>query len=188
MGDTLVVTPAAGRENDYAVTLEYRGVATTSPFGVTTPAGKPVTFTWSRFFPAANWHVTFVPWDSTTVPRTDAAAITRALAGTAVATLDTNRLDLTWYGPPRKTIPQERLLTGATATIDFGSSSQYILRTISDDAIRVYLDDKLVLDDWNPGESHVKEVPLSVTGPHRLRVEHLQIDGWYELRVDIVRQ
>ncbi len=188
VGDTLVVTPSAGRENDYALNLEYRGVATTSPFGVTTPAGRPVSFSWSRFVPSATWHVTFVPWDSTTTPRADAAAITRALAGTAVATLDTNRLDFTWYGPPKKTIPQARLLTGASATIDFGTGGSYVLRTISDDAIKVYLDDTLVLDDWTPGESHVKEVPLAVTGSHRLRVEHLQIDGWYELRVDIVRQ
>jgi len=188
VGDTLVVTPSTGRENDYAVTLEYRGKATTSPFGVMTPAGKPVAFSWSRFLPAVAWHVTFVAWDSTVVPRTDAAAITRALAGAAAATLDTNRLDFTWYGPPRKTIPQARLLTGATATIDFGTGGSFVLRTISDDAIKVYLDDKLVLEDWTPGESHVKEVPLSLTGPHRFRVEHLQIDGWYELRVDIVRR
>jgi PA14 domain len=103
-----------------------------------------------------------------------------------VAQLDTNRLDLTWYGPPRKAIPQTNVLTQATATMKL-APGRYLLRTIADDAIRVYIDDKLVLDDWTPGESHVKEVLFQATGEQHFRVEHLQLDGWYELRLDIER-
>jgi hypothetical protein len=67
------------------------------------------------------------------------------------------------------------------------SPGRYYLRTIAADAIRVYVDDQLVLDDWTPGESHAKEVAFQATGEHRFRVEHLQLDGWYELRLDIER-
>lgn len=186
MGDTLAVTPSAGRETDFGVELEYRGSAVVTAFGDVIRAGAPARFGWSRFVPAASWHVAFVPWDSTRTPRTDAAAITRALQGTPVAQLDTNRLDLTWYGPPRKAIPQTNVLTQATTTIKL-APGRYLLRTIADDAIRVYIDDTLVLDDWTPGESHVKEVPFQATGEHHFRVEHLQLDGWYELRLDIER-
>ena len=64
-----------------------------------------------------------------------------------------------------------------------------MVRTIADDAVRVYIDDRLVLDDWaTPGESRVREATFEGTGTHRIRVEHLQIEGWYELRVDIVRE
>jgi parallel beta-helix repeat protein len=187
VGDTLTVTPAAGRENDYRVELEYRGAAITTTFGEHVPAGRAVPFGWSRFEPASRWHVKFVAWDSTAAPFGSAAAITRALAAPALATLDTNRLDLTWYGPPRRTIPQARVLTQAIDTVHL-APGRYVLRTIADDAIRVYLDGRLILDDWVPGESHVKEVPFTATGTHQLRVEHLQVDGWYELRVDIGRQ
>jgi parallel beta-helix repeat protein len=186
MGDTLTVTPSAGHDADFAVELEYRGAAVVTSFGDVIPAGAAARFGWSRFVPAASWHVTFVPWDSTRTRRTDAAAITRALQGTAVAQLDTNRLDLTWYAPPRKVIPQSNVLTQATATMQL-APGHYLLRTIADDAIRVYIDDKLVLDDWTPGESHVKEVPFLATGERHFRVEHLQLDGWYELRLDIER-
>ncbi len=187
IGDTIVVTPAQGRENDLKVTLEYRGAAVTTSFGEHVAAGMPVRFGWSRFQPVGEWHVVFVPWDSTTAPLDDAAAITRALRGTPVATLDTNRLDLTWYGPPRKAIPQAEVLTGAMATMTLDAGT-YVLRTISDDAIKVYVDDHLILSDWVPGESHVKVVPFAVTaGTHRIRVEHLQKDGWYELRVEVGR-
>ncbi len=187
IGDTLTITPATGREDDFSVTLEYHGGAVTSPFGEHVAAGAPVRFSWSRFNPVGAWHVVFVPWDSTTAPLDDAAAITRALRGTPVATLDTNRLDLTWYGPPQKAIPQADVLTGATATMTLAAGT-YVLRTIADDAVKVYVDDRLILADWVPGESHVKEVPFTATaGTHRLRVEHLQKDGWYELRVDVAR-
>ncbi len=52
----------------------------------------------------------------------------------------------------------------------------------------VFVDGTPVLEDWNPGESHLKEATFTSNGePQRLRVVHLQRDGWYELRVDIER-
>lgn len=186
VGDTVTVTPTAGRENDFKVEMEYRGVAITSPFGEHALAGTPVRFEWHRFVPAATWHVTFHSFDSTKASRNDTAAVARAFQVAPVATLDTNRLDLTWYGPPKKIIPQANVLTEATATLSL-APGRYVLRSIADDAIRIYIDGKLVLDDWVPGESHAKEVSFQATGRHRFRVEHLQLDGWYELRLDIER-
>ena len=179
-------TPTAGRETDFSVALEYVGGAVTSSFGEQVAAGKPVRFEWSRFVPAATWHVAFHPFDSTKASRNDTTAVARAFQAAAVATLDTNRLDLTWYGPPKKIIPQANVLTEATATLSL-VPGRYVLRTIADDAIRIYIDGKLVLDDWVPGESHAKEVSFQASGEHRFRVEHLQLDGWYELRLDIER-
>lgn len=186
IGDTLVVVPAADRDTDYRVELEYHGVATTSPFGERIAAGAPVRFGWGRYLPAASWHVRFVAWDSVAAPRTDASAIARALAGAEVVAIDTTRLDLTWYAPPKQRIPRERLLTEATATVSL-AAGKYLLRTIADDAVKVYLDGTLLLEDWTPGESHAKAATFTATGTHTIRVVHLQVDGWYELRLDIER-
>lgn len=185
-GDTIAVTPVAGREGDFSVQLEYVGAATVTPFGERVPAGTAYRFGWTRFVPRAAWHLNFVPFDSTTTTRDNPAAITRALQQAPVATLDTSRLDLTWYAPPNKSIPQANVLTQATATLTL-APGRYVLRTIADDAVRVYVDDTLVLDDWKPGESHAKAATFTATGAHRFRVEHLQLDGWYELRLDIER-
>lgn len=186
VGDTLVVTPVLGHENDYRIELEYRGIATISAFGERLAAETPTRFGWSRSLPTAKWHLRFVPWDSVATPRTDDAAIARALGGAEVASIDTTRLDLTWYTPPKPVIPQARILTEATASVTL-SPGRYTVRTISDDAVKVYLDDTLLLSDWTPGESHLREASFTATGTHRLRVVHLQIDGWYELRLDIER-
>jgi hypothetical protein len=68
------------------------------------------------------------------------------------------------------------------------ATGRYRLRTIADDAIRVWIDGRLALDDWAPGESRVREVTVQLGGTHAIRVEHLQVDGWYELRVDVERE
>jgi parallel beta-helix repeat protein len=181
---SLVVTPAPGRAGNFGVELEYRGAAVVSRFGERGAQGAPVRFGWHRFVPTADWHLAFFRYDSATAPRNDPAAIARALRGAPLATLDTNRLDLSWYGPPRKAIPQANVLTVATAAITL-APGDYTLRTIADDAVRVYVDDRLVLDDWVPGESHAKAVVFHATGLHHFRVEQLQLDGWYELRLDL---
>lgn len=182
----IVLTPDRGREADFGVLLEYRGAAVTTAFGEQIRAGQPVRFGWHRFVPAGNWHLVFVPFDSTRTPRTSPAAMTRAFEAAPIASLDTNRLDLTWYAPPNRAIPQANVLTRATATLHL-APGRYRLRTIADDAVRVYIDGALVLDDWVPGESHVKEVTFQGGGEQHIRVEHLQLDGWYELRLDIER-
>ena len=187
-GDTIVVTPAPGREGDFALELEFRGGATVSPFGERAGVGAPVRFGWSRFLPATAWHVRFVALDSAAVPPASTAEAAAVLsAGAEAAAIDTIRLDLMWYRPPRPGIPQARVLTEATARIPL-APGRYRLRTIADDAVRVYVDGRLVLDDWTPGESHVKEATVQLSGEHAFRVEHLQLDGWYELRLDLERE
>jgi parallel beta-helix repeat protein len=186
MAQTIVVTPVPGREGDFDLELEYHGAAVVTPLGEPIAAGKAARFGWRRFAPAARWHLDFIPFDSTRTSHDDSAAVSQAFGRAPVASLDTNRLDLTWYAPPLKAIRQSNVLTRATASINL-APGRYLLRTIADDAVRVYVDDRLVLDDWTPGESHLKEVPFVATGTHRFRVEHLQLDGWYELRLDIDR-
>jgi hypothetical protein len=52
--------------------------------------------------------------------------------------------------------------------------------------IRVWVDDRLVSDNWTPHESTVDTAPIA-PGRHELRVEYYQVAGWTELRVEIVR-
>ncbi|HET8632975.1 MAG TPA: right-handed parallel beta-helix repeat-containing protein [Gemmatimonadales bacterium] len=186
MGDTITVIPAAGHETDFSLDLEYRGAATVSQFGERHRAGEPVRFGWQRFQPATTWHLTFIPTD-TSARNADTTQLRTLLARPPVAMLDTNDVDLMWARPPIKLVPAESILTVATATITL-PEGRYTLRTIADDAIRVWVDDRLVLDDWVPGDSHVMEVELPLAGTHTIRAVHLQLDGWYEMRVEIRRE
>jgi len=62
----------------------------------------------------------------------------------------------------------------------------YTLRVISNNALRLYVDDKLVIDASTLHESKVDYVAMP-EGQHNLRVEYNQTDGWIELRVEIIR-
>jgi nitrous oxidase accessory protein NosD len=183
VGDTLVVVPTKGREHDWSVQLEYVGARTVSPFGEVTPAGHPVRFGWQRFRPAATWRLDFARSDTTGAQPAILSPAPEAI-GNVVASRDTTLLDLTWYRSPAKEIPAERLVTRAEATMTLAPGT-YLLRTIADDAVRVWVDGRLVIDDWTPGESRVREATFTGGGTHRVVVMHWQKDGWYELRVDV---
>jgi hypothetical protein len=82
-------------------------------------------------------------------------------------------------------VPQEHFALDAKASITLAPGS-YTLRTISDDAVRVWVDGALLIDDWTPHESVVDNAPLE-GGRHEIKVQHYQVDGWTELRLDIMR-
>ena len=103
-----------------------------------------------------------------------------------MATLDTARLDLTWYRPPKAEIPQANVLTEAQGSVTL-APGRYRIRSISDDGVAVFLDDRVLIHDWAPGESRVHEAEFTAAGRHEIRVVHFQADGWYELRLDIER-
>ena len=63
---------------------------------------------------------------------------------------------------------------------------RFVLRTISDDGIRVWVDGKLVIDRFDVHESVVAEASID-GGRHTLRVEYFEFVSWAELRVEIVK-
>ena len=172
-GDTIVVTPAKSFENDWEITLEYRGSSIVSPRGVKLPEGAPYTFSYGRFDPIGMWNASFFALADSVAPRTP------------ITTLITPRLDYMWYRPTIQGVPQANFRIAATADVKLGPG-KYVLRTISDDGIRVWVDDNLVIDNWKPHESEINRADIA-SGPHKLRVEYYQLGGWTEVRVEVLR-
>jgi hypothetical protein len=82
-------------------------------------------------------------------------------------------------------VPRDRFAIEATGAVNL-AAGEYTLRTISDDAVRVWVDDVLAIDNWTPHESALDFAALR-GGNHNLRVQYYNVDGWYELRLEIVR-
>jgi len=163
VGDTILVTPES--RGDWSVTLVSGG----RRFGYT------------RFQPRIDWSVMFFTW-------TDSTNFFEKRLGDSLADVPpTPRLDYEWYRPPRgfRGLPQSKWSLRGTGSVTLPSGT-YSLRTISDDAIRVWIDGVLAIDNWTPHDSRVDYAPLS-PGKHDLRVDYRQVDGWVELRVDIIR-
>jgi parallel beta-helix repeat protein len=185
VGDTLVVSPAPDSTGDWAVTLEFQGQATLSPSGVAGTTGAGYRFEYRRFEPATTWQARIVAWSDSTDPRTRPEAFAALLAGEPAFRISLPRLDVEWYRPAVAGIPQERWALEATTGVTLPTQPM-LLRAISDDGIRVWVDGILVIDHWTAHESAVDEVPLP-PGKHELRAQYYQADGWTELRVEIVR-
>ena len=185
IGDTIAVSPRADSLGDWELTLEYTGTATTSPRGIVLPARAPYRFSYQRFEPPIAWTTRFFKWsDSTGDPRKAPDAMTVLTRGAPILTSQLSRLD---YEGSRAlpNLPSENFALEATGAVDL-APGEYTLRTLSDDGVRVWVDGVLVIDDWKPHETALDFAPLA-GGHHDLRVQYYQGDGWYELRVDIVR-
>ena len=188
-GESFIVRPAAGAVEDWDIALEYRGRATRSPRGMARPAGAGYVFTYARFDPRARWDVKVYAWTDSTHPVTRPAAFDSLLAGqrdSASLTLTTPRMDYMWYRPRITGWPAEKYGVSASTEVTLPAGN-YSLRTISDDGIRVWVDDALVVDDWAVHESEVREVPIA-PGKHRIRVNYFQDGGWAELRTEILKK
>ena len=139
----------------------------------------------TEFAPPIAWEAKFFVWSDSTDPRSRPDAFRALLGTTPILTRQESRLDYEWYGPAIKALPLEHWALDAKGAVDLGPGT-YSIRTISDDAIRVWMDGKLVIDDWTPHESVVDHAVIT-GGHHTLEVQYYQVDGWTELRLEIVR-
>ena len=173
IGDTVEVTPL-GPGEDWRLELVASG-----------PEGERA-FTYERFEPPQRWTARAVAWDSLDDPRGADELSAALLARTSVFDGQLDRLDWMWFRPQVPGIPLERWALRAESVVTLPPGA-FTLRTISDDAIRVWVDDRLLIDRWVPHESAVDEVPLE-GGTHRVRVDYLQMDGWVEFRLEFARR
>jgi parallel beta-helix repeat protein len=183
-GDTIRVTPKPDSAGLWEVVMEYRGAATTSPRGIRSAAGTPVRFGYSRYEPSIAWQVNAWAWPDSLDPRRD-GNWQRLTRGTRLFERRWPRLDIMWYRPTIRELPQARFALEASGAVML-PEGEYTLRTISDDGIRVWVDGKLVIDNWDLHGSEIDYAPLT-GGRHELRVQYFQIEGWAELRLDILR-
>ena len=107
------------------------------------------------------------------------------MRGTPVLTRALPRLDWMWFRPTIPGVPQARVAVDATSRVVL-PAGQHTLRTLSDDAIRVWVDGTLVIDHWAPHET-MPDYATIAGGSHEVRVLYVQVEGWSELRLDFLR-
>ncbi len=184
-GDTIDVTPKRDSMGDWEVKLEFTGSSVVSDKGRRFNAGAPFVFSYQRFEPTIAWMAAFYTWaDSTGDPRKNPNALELLSRSPPILSVRVPRLDFEGY-PALPNLPRENFALEATGWVDL-APGEYTLRTISDDAIRVWIDGVLAIDNWKPHESALDFAPLRGER-HNIRVQYYQSDGWYELRVEIIR-
>jgi hypothetical protein len=110
-----------------------------------------------------------------------------------VKTEKVNRIDYAWWGGIKGSDQQKY---GQFITVGEGSAEfkpgEYELGLTWDDAVRLYIDEKLVINEWIPSkysfdESPHKKIKIKLAGVHRFRIEHLELGGFATLSLKIKR-
>jgi hypothetical protein len=101
------------------------------------------------------------------------------LAGPAL--VQTNALiDFSWGdGSPGKGVPADNFSVRWTGSIRFPKDGKYTFYTVSDDGIRLWMDDRLIIDNWTDhGETENQgQIELCGRKPHPVRLEYYEKTG-----------
>lgn len=179
------VRVAPGKATDLLLDFEYRGGAVTTPFGERIAAGKPVRFQYRRFFTPIDWTVKWFAYDKATQePRTMLSAFEKLLQGEPIRTEKTDALNYAWGGSPGQGVPADYFATLAVGTFEL-PEGEYVLNVTSDDGVRVWIDDKQVIDNWTYHGPTLDTATVKLGGKHTIRVEHFEIDGYSTLKVEL---
>jgi parallel beta-helix repeat protein len=189
---TITAKKMQSERMDINIQLEYIGEEIKTPFGEIIPKGKPYHFSFKKFFQPIDWTVNWFSLDTSIYnPIKTGEIFPPNVKMRPVKTEKVQRLDYAWWGGIKTDegqIPQ--FITIAEGAGNF-NKGDYELGITWDDAVRVYVDNKLVVDEWNPSkytfdESPHKKIKLNlVDGVHNFRVEHIELGGFATLALKI---
>ena len=175
-----------GRGRDLQVALEYVGGEVVMPRGAVIQAGAPVAFSYRAFDPAIDWDVKYWSFDAASDPVAAPEAFAARLRGVPVKTENVPHLDYLSSGAIAPGVPSDRVALRAEGDVRLPTGS-FELTVISDDGVRVWIDDRLAVDRWSVHESAIDRAAVA-GGPHHLRVEYFEMTGWAELELRFTRK
>jgi len=178
-------------KQEIEIIAEYVGESFTDAFGNKVSANKRYRFSFKKFFQPIDFSVSWYAFDSTTNPlKTD--YLERIKTQRPFKTESVNKLDFAWWGGVKSGEEQyKQFLTIAEGTAEI-SPGNYEIGITWDDAVRVYVDGKLLVDEWNPSkytfdESPNRKVKLKLGGTHVFRVEHVEFGGFATLQLKLIK-
>jgi beta-N-acetylglucosaminidase/Zn-finger nucleic acid-binding protein/SH3-like domain-containing protein/ribosomal protein L31E len=99
----------------------------------------------------------------------------KALQGTPVIMSGINELKFNWgNGSPHYTIPNDNFSARFTKKVNITDPGFYTFDVAADDGVKVWLDDKLIMDIWKDGINKASHVVNLAQGEHTIRVEYYE--------------
>lgn len=177
---------------DMLIELEYKGEGITTPFGEARAANQPYRFRFRKFFQPIAWDVLFFSLDTAFHnPLTTGQLFAPTVRMAPVKEEKVDRLDYAWWGGLPADRVYKQFMTVASGKAEL-LPGEYELSVTWDDAVRVYVDNKMVIDEWRPAklsfdESPNRKIRLKLGGNHDFRVEHLELGGFATLALKLRR-
>lgn len=180
----LIAKRLAAERTDIQVDLEYVGETIITPKGDSVAAGNVYPFQFRKFFQPMNWLVDFYELDTARHnPLTKGALFANGMRSSPFKRDTVNKLDYAWWGGIKAGGRQYTcFITVANANVRF-EPGDYEISLTWDDAARLEIDGKSVIDEWLPSvydfdESPNRKVRIRLGGEHQFRLEHLELGGF----------
>ena len=187
LSDSLVITCHAESPNHF-LRCSFVGDTVITQFGDTIPAGIPSIFQFSETSFPMVWNISFFAYDSLSDPLKYPEAFKSLLLGNPITSLSKPQLAYRWWDAPATVIPADQFAVKATTSFE-APPGDYVLEVESDDGIRIWLDDRMILDRWDIHTPTVDEVNFTASaGLHTLNVEYFEGGGLGVLDVSILQK
>ena len=170
--------------NDVQLQLEYSGAGFTGRFGRKQTAGNYI-FSFRDFQPNINWTVNWYSWDAAHDPNKNYEQFKTVYNNTPVKSEQTKQIDYTWWGEIGKKLPADSFATVATGIVEV-EKGLYNLSVTADDLVKVFVDDKLMIDFWDVSkykydeDTHHQAI-VQLNGKHSIRIEQVENSGYATL-------
>jgi beta-glucosidase len=108
------------------------------------------------------------------------------LSGTPRVTRPDANIDFHWtFNPPAPTVPVDWYSVRWTGLLRVPESGVHRLGVDGTDGYRLYVDDKLLIDDWHKESEHATLVPIDLApgSQHRVRLEFFESAGSARVRL-----
>jgi parallel beta-helix repeat protein len=176
---------------DIFIEVEYIGSSITTLSGKTIAKGIPSIFSFKKFFQPIDCEVRWFSFDlEMHDPIKTGQLFPPNVRMRPVKTEQTQKMDYAWWGGIKTDEGTfKNFITSASGSAQIEKGT-YELGVTWDDAVRVYVDGDLVLDEWNPSlykfdESPHKKVKLQLGGNHIFTVEHVELGGFATLSLKL---
>ena len=128
-----------------------------------------------------NWY----KWDSAHNPNKNYEQFQTVYNNNPVKTEQTKKIDYTWWGAIGKNMPADSFAIVATGTVEV-EKGNYIVSVTADDLVKIFVDDKPVIDFWDVSkykydEDTHHEAIIRLNGKHTIRIEQVENSGYATL-------
>ena len=178
---TLTAKPDTTKE-ERSIQLQYAGASYRNVFGNLQDSNTNRFFEYKEFRPLSKWDISWFIWDAEHNPAKGYSAFTKLFNTPPIYTTTTNKIDYTWWGAIGKNLPADSFATVATSKIILKEGTYHIGIT-ADDFVKVFIDDKEVIDAWDAKYTELDEttyhhINLRLNGgEHTFRIVHAEKTG-----------
>ncbi len=113
----------------------------------------------------------------------------RKLQGNPALSRNDHSINFNWEtGSPGPGVPADDFSARWTRKVDF-KNGVYVFSVWVDDGVRLWIDDSLVIDDWQDGSMRLLQAERGISGgQHRIKVEYYERSGAAQIAVNWSRK